>query len=314
MQITAALVKQLRERTGAGMMDCKKALQAAAGDIETAIQEMRKSGAARAAAKAGRIAAEGIIRIRRDGNAIILLEINCETDFVARDENFLAFAGQVLEVIAAESPADIEALLGLSLGAQTVAEARQELVARIGEKVTVRRFQKMALSGNAGTYLHGSRIGAVVELEGGDEALARDIAMHIAASRPVCVSQEQVPQALLDREREIISAQAAESGKPPAIVERIVAGRISKFLKDITLLGQPFVKDTDQTVAGLLKAAGAKVTSFLRYEVGEGIEKKADNFAEEVLAQARETSRQPAAETDRKADAKKNNAKEEDNE
>lgn len=294
MQITASLVKQLRERTGAGMMDCKKALQEANGDIETAIREMRKSGAARAAAKAGRIAAEGIIRVHRDGAEVILLEINCETDFVARDENFLAFAERVAEVIAAGSPADVEALMSLSRGGRTLAEIRQELIARIGENISVRRFEKMSLSGHIGVYQHGTRIGAVAELEGGDAALARDIAMHIAASRPVCVSEDQVPPDLLAKEREIVQAQAGESGKPPAIIERIVTGRIEKFLKDITLLGQPFVKEPDRAVAALLAAAGASVRSFLRYEVGEGIEKKTDNFAEEVLAQAGQSTERPA--------------------
>lgn len=297
MQITASLVKQLRERTGAGMMDCKKALQAANGDIETAIREMRKSGAARAAAKAGRIAAEGIIRVHRDGAEVILLEINCETDFVARDENFLAFAERVAEAIAAGSPADVEALMSLNRGGRTLTELRQELIARIGENISVRRFEKMSLSGHIGAYQHGTRIGAVAELEGGDAALARDIAMHIAASRPVCVREDQVPPDLLAKEREIVQAQAGESGKPPAIIERIVTGRIEKFLKDITLLGQPFVKAPDRTVAALLAAAGANVKSFLRYEVGEGIEKKTGNFAEEVLAQAGQSAARPAADS-----------------
>ena len=298
MQITASLVKQLRERTGAGMMDCKKALQAAGGDIEAAIREMRKSGAAKAAAKARRIAAEGVIRIHQDGARVIILELNCETDFVARDENFLAFAGRVTEAIAAGSPADVEALLCLAQGGQTLAEAQQALIARIGENISLRRFQKMTLTGQIGIYQHGTRIGAVAELEGGDAALAKDIAMHIAASRPVCVSEDQVPPDLLTKEREIVEAQARESGKPPAIVERMVTGRIEKFLKDITLLGQPFVKQPEQTVAALLQAAGAGVKSFLRYEVGEGIEKKTDNFAQEVLAQAGQSAARGGAQDD----------------
>ena len=298
MQITASLVKQLRERTGAGMMDCKKALQAAGGDIEAAIREMRKSGAARASAKAGRIAAEGVIRIHQDGARVIILELNCETDFVARDENFLAFAGRVAEAIAAGSSADVAALMRLTQGGQTLAEAQQALIARIGENISLRRFKKMTLAGQIGIYQHGTRIGAVAELEGGDAALAKDIAMHIAASRPVCVSEDQVPPDLLAREREIVEAQARESGKPPAIVERMVTGRIEKFLKDITLLGQPFVKQPDQTVAALLQAAGAGVKSFLRYEVGEGIEKKTDNFAQEVLAQAGQSAARDGAEDD----------------
>ena len=287
MQITASLVKELRERTGSGMMDCKKALQEADGDIEVAIEAMRKSGAAKAAKKAGRIAAEGIISIKQDGSDVIILEINCETDFVAKDESFLAFANSTIDAIASQSPADVDALMSLGSDGQTIEEANQQLVAKIGEKITIRRFEKHAASGPVGTYLHGSRIGVITELEGGDEALAKDIAMHIAASKPICVSEDQVSQDILDKEKEIFSAQAAESGKPPEIIEKMVSGRIKKYLKEITLLGQPFVKDPDQTVEQLLKAANASVVSFLRYEVGEGIEKKVDNFAEEVMAQAK---------------------------
>lgn len=287
MQITASLVKELRERTGAGMMDCKKALQEADGDIEAAIEEMRKSGAANAAKKAGRIAAEGIISIKQNGKDVTIAEINCETDFVAKDENFLQFASKVVDTIDTQAPADVDALMGLSLGDQTIEEANQQLVAKIGEKITVRRFEKRSSEGQIGTYLHGERIGVIVELEGGDEALAKDLAMHIAASKPVCVSEEQVAQEVLDKEKEIFSAQAEESGKPADIIEKMVSGRIKKFLKEITLLGQPFVKDPDQTVEKLLKSANASVVSFLRYEVGEGIEKRTDNFAEEVMSQAK---------------------------
>lgn len=287
MQITASLVKELRERTGAGMMDCKKALQEANGDIEVAIEEMRKSGAAKAAKKAGRIAAEGVITIKQDGQDITILETNCETDFVAKDENFVTFTNKVIDAVIANNPTDVDALMQTSLGDQTVEEANQQLVAKIGEKITVRRFDRMTASGQLGTYSHGNRIGVIVDLEGGDEALAKDIAMHIAASKPVCVSEDQVPQDVLDKEKEIFSAQAAESGKPPEIIEKMVSGRIQKYLKEITLLGQPFVKDPDQTVEKLLKAANASVASFLRYEVGEGIEKKVDNFAEEVMSQAK---------------------------
>lgn len=287
MQITASLVKELRERTGAGMMDCKKALQEANGDIEVAIEEMRKSGAAKAAKKAGRIAAEGIISIKQDGKDAIILEINCETDFVAKDESFLSFADDVIDAIATHNPEDVGALMGLSVGDQTIEEAIQQLVTKIGEKITVRRFEKHTAEGQVGTYLHGARIGVIVELEGGDEALAKDLAMHIAASKPVCVSEEQVSRELLDKEKEIYSAQAEESGKPADIIEKMVSGRLKKFLKEITLLGQPFVKDPDQSVEKLLKSANASVVSFLRYEVGEGIEKRADNFADEVMAQAK---------------------------
>ncbi len=287
MQITASLVKELRERTGAGMMDCKKALQEVDGDIEVAIEEMRKSGAAKAAKKAGRIAAEGIISIKQDNKDITILEINCETDFVAKDENFLSFTNSVIDAVATQNPSDVEALMGTSLGDQTVEEATQQLVAKIGEKITVRRFEKRTASGTVGTYSHGVRIGVIVELDGGDEALAKDLAMHIAASKPTCVSEDQVAKELLDKEKEIFMAQAEESGKPVEIIEKMVSGKIKKFLKEITLLGQPFVKDPDQTVEKLLQASNASVVSFIRYEVGEGIEKKVDNFAEEVMSQAK---------------------------
>jgi len=287
MQITASLVKELRERTGAGMMDCKKALKEADGDIEVAIEEMRKSGAAKAAKKAGRIAAEGVITIKQNGQDVTILETNSETDFVAKHEDFLGFTNGVIDAVIEHNPADVDALMQLSLGGQTIEEANQQLVAKIGEKITVRRFEKRTATGQIGTYSHGARIGVVVELEGGDEALAKDLAMHIAASKPVCVSEDQVSQDVLDKEKEIFAAQAAESGKPADIIEKMVDGRIKKYLKEITLLGQPFVKDPDQTVEKLLKAANASVTSFIRYEVGEGIEKKVDNFAEEVMSQAK---------------------------
>ena len=287
MQITASLVKELRERTGAGMMDCKKALNEADGDIEVAIEEMRKSGAANAAKKAGRIAAEGVISVKQSDKSAIILEINCETDFVAKDENFLNFADSVIEAIDTQDPADVETLMGLSAGEQTIEEANQQLIAKIGEKITVRRFEKITSVGQIGNYLHGNRIGVIVEVEGGNEALAKDLAMHIAASKPVCVSEDEVSQDILNKEKEIFSAQAEESGKPAEIIEKMVTGRIKKFLKEITLLGQPYVKDPEQTVENLLKSANASVLSFRRYEVGEGIEKKVDNFAEEVMSQAK---------------------------
>ncbi len=287
MQITAALVKELRERTGAGMMDCKKALQGAAGDIEAAIEAMRKSGAANAARKADRIAAEGIIAINQTGNNAIILEINCETDFAAKDEHFLKFADLVIDTIAAKEPDTTDALMALSIGDQTMEEVNQQLIAKVGEKITIRRFEKRTTEGCLGSYLHGNRIGVVVELEGGDAVLAKDLAMHIAASRPICISEEQVKQDILDKEREIFSAQAADSGKPAEIIEKMVAGRMKKFLKENTLLGQPFVKDPDQNIEQLLKAAKASVLSFTRFEVGEGIAKKSDNFAAEVMSQAK---------------------------
>jgi elongation factor Ts len=288
MQITAAMVKELRERTGAGMMDCKKALQNTEGNIETAIEEMRKSGVAKAEKKAGRIAAEGNIVIKQETTTgeTVILEVNSETDFVAKDENFKSFADNVAECILNNHPDDVTALMELTMDDQRVEEARQQLVSKIGENVSIRRFNLIKSDGNIGNYLHGHRIGVVIELEGGDEVLAKDLAMHVAASRPVCVSDSEVPQEMLDREKEIFTAQAAESGKPPEIVEKMVVGKLNKFLKEITLVGQPFVKDPDRTVAKLLTSSSASVKQFIRYEVGEGLEKRRDNFAEEVMTQA----------------------------
>ena len=292
MVITAATVKELRERTGAGMMDCKKALQEADGDIEKAIEDMRKSGMAKAAKKAGRVAAEGLVVIKQntESSQVVIAEINSETDFVAKDESFISFCDQVATCILADQPADIDTLMGCTVAdsGQTVEEKRQQLVAKIGENTGIRRFSLLdSTAGVIGAYLHGVRIGVIVELEGGDEALAKDIAMHIAASNPVCIAEENVPKELLDKEREILIAQAQESGKPQEIIEKMIGGRINKFLQEITLLGQPFVKDPDQSIAKLLESAGATTKTFIRYEVGEGIEKKSDNFAEEVMAQAK---------------------------
>ncbi len=288
MQITAALVKELRDRTGAGMMECKKALQASGGDVEAAIEEMRKSGLAKAAKKADRTAAEGTIVLKKDGGRAILVEVNCETDFVTKGEDFQNFANAVGELVLKEAPVDLEQLKSLPMaGEESVEETRQQLVAKIGENIGVRRFVVMEIGGTLGSYLHGTRIGVLVDLEGGDEALARDIAMHVAASRPQYLGMEDIPEEVLDKEREILSAQAAESGKPAEIIEKMVEGRLRKFVNEITLLGQPFVKDPDLTVGKLLEQAGAKVRDFARLEVGEGIEKKQENFAEEVKAQAK---------------------------
>jgi len=290
MQITASIVKELRERTGAGMMDCKKALEEAQGDIEAAIENMRKSGIAKAAKKAGRIAAEGQIILRQQGEQAVILEINCETDFVGKDENFSKFANAVADTILANKPKTLDELYGLPLSGpsgQTVEAARAELVAKIGENISIRRFVLQTNKGVAGLYLHGVRIGVLVDLSGGSAELARDIAMHIAASKPVCINAEEVPQQLLDQEKAVFISQAQESGKPAEIIEKMVSGRISKFLKEITLLGQPFVKDPDVTIEKLLKSSNAVVNSFVRYEVGEGLEKKTDNFVEEVMAQAK---------------------------
>ena len=287
MEITASLVKELRERTGAGMMDCKAALSDARGDIEIAIEVMRKSGAAKAAKKAGRIAAEGIISIKLNENDIIILEVNCETDFVTKDESFLSFVDSVIQVISNNNVSDVDELLKLNSGNQTIEEANQQLIAKIGEKITIRRFQKSSIQNQTGTYLHGIGIGVIVEIKGGSEELAKDIAMHIAASRPLFINEDQISQEILDKEKEIYTAQAQESGKPADIVEKMVEGRLKKFIKEITLLGQPFVKDPEKSIEKILKSSDAKVLSFIRYEVGEGIEKRADNFAEEVMSQAK---------------------------
>jgi len=290
MAITATTVKELRERTGAGMMDCKKALQETDGDIEKAIKDMRKSGMAKAAKKAGRVAAEGLLVIKQNEETgqLVITEINAETDFVTKDDSFKGFCDQVARCILDNQPADIDSLMACNIGEQTVEETRQQLVAKIGENTSVRRFSLIdSTQGILGSYLHGVRIGVIVELEGGDEALAKDVAMHIAASNPVCIAEADVPKDLLEKEKEILIAQAEESGKPQEIIEKMIGGRVNKFLKGITLLGQPFVKDPDQTVGKLLESVGASVKRFIRYEVGEGIEKRNDNFAEEVMAQAK---------------------------
>ena len=290
MEITAALVKELRERTGAGMMECKKALVEMKGDIDAAAEHMRKTGMAKADKKAGRAAAEGLVVIRTstDGKTAAIVEVNCETDFVAKDENFRNFVDAIADKVLAAKPADLDALLAMPLeGGLSVEDSRKALIARIGENMNVRRFMLINAKGKVSSYMHGTRIGVVVDLEGGSDELGKDIAMHIAASKPICVDESGVSQDLIAKEKEIYAAQAQESGKPAEIIEKMVMGRVQKFLKEVTLLGQPFVKDQDQTVDKLLKAAKAKVASFVRYEVGEGLEKKSENFAEEVMAQVK---------------------------
>ena len=290
MQITASLVKELRERTGAGMMECKKALVEAAGDIDLAAENMRKTGLAKADKKAGRVAAEGLIglAIADDGKAAALVEVNCETDFVAKQDEFAAFANAVAAAALAAGADDVDALGAAAPdGGASVEDRRRELIARIGENITVRRVARVAAAGRVGSYVHGGRIGVLVDVAGGGDDVAKDVAMHIAASRPVCVGEDDIPAEMLAKEREILLAQVAESGKPPEIQEKMVSGRLRKFTGEITLLGQPFVKDPDLTVGKFLDKAGAKVAGFWRLEVGEGIEKKSENFAEEVMAQVR---------------------------
>lgn len=290
MAITAAQVKELRQRTSCGMMECKNALTECDGDLEAAAEALRKSGLAKADKKAGRVAAEGLIvvEVSGDGQMAAMVEVNSETDFVAKKAEFQQFVKAVTNCVIKNAPANIDALLATPLedGGSSVDHARKELIALIGENINVRRFVvRKSTGGNLASYLHGVRIGVLVEITDGNADLARDIAMHVAASNPVCVDESEVPQTALDKEKEIFSAQAAESGKPPEIVEKMVAGRMRKFLGEITLLGQPFVKDPDQSVGALLKTAGASVSGFDRMELGAGIEKKTENFAEEVMAQ-----------------------------
>ena len=287
MAVTAAMVKELRERTGAGMMECKKALVETDGDLETAVEFLRKSGLAQADKKASRVAAEGKIALAMadGGKQAVMLEVNCETDFVAKDGSFIAFADAVANNLLNEAPADVDALMTTNIGSDSVEEARQALISKIGENVQVRRFVRESTEGTLGAYVHGGKIGVLVDVSGGDEELARDLAMHIAALNPEYVSADDVPADIIAREKDILVAQAESSGKPPEIIEKMVVGRLRKHLSGITLLGQPFVKDGDITVAKLLEQKSASVNGFDRLAVGEGIEKKQENFADEVMQQ-----------------------------
>lgn len=278
MDISASVVKELRERTGAGMMECKSALVEAKGDIEKALDVLRTRGQAKADKRASRVAAEGRIELAVAQNARsgVIVEVNCETDFVAREDSFLSFCREVATLALDKAPADVAELMRLPrVSGGTLEDFRKELIAKIGENIAVRRFERLVGEGQLSTYVHGSRIGVIVDVVGGDAELGRDIAMHIAASRPRCVAPEDVSADTLQRERRILGEQAAREGKPPEIVAMMVEGRLRKFLNEITLLGQPFVKDPDTTVAKLVQSREAKVKRFVRLEVGEGIEKKA---------------------------------------
>jgi elongation factor Ts len=290
MNITADAVKQLRERTGAGMMECKKALVETQGDLDAAAELMRKQGLAKADKKATRVAAVGVIVIERaaDGHVAAMVEVNCETDFVARGGDFGAFAQAVAATALTARPASLEALLAQRLDSgETIDERRRELIAKIGENLSVRRFAVLSSAGQVSAYVHGTRIGALVAIEGGDATLARDVAMHVAASNPRYVGVADVPAEVVAKEREILTEQARGEGKPPEIVAKMVEGRLRKSLGEITLSGQAFVKDPDQTVEKLLKSAKATVKAFERFEVGAGIEKKQDDFVAEVMAQVK---------------------------
>lgn len=287
--ITAGMVKELRERTGLGMMDCKKALSEADGDMDKAIEDLRKASGLKAAKKASRVASEGVVltKIAEDGNYGVIIEINSETDFAARDENFLNFAKSVLEAAYSNAEADVAALLAGEIG-----DAREKLVQKIGENINVRRIDRLvfenANQGIVDTYVHSTgKIAVVIALQGGDETLAKDIAMHIAAINPMVIRAEDVPEDVLAKESEIYSAQARESGKPEEIIEKMITGRLQKFVAEVSLMDQPFVKNPDTRISDLLKDAGADIVSFVRYEVGEGIEKEEVDFAAEVAAQAK---------------------------
>lgn len=290
--ISAKLVQELRERTSAGLMDCKKALVTAGGDLEAAVEILRKTGQAKADKKSGRAAAEGIIIIltSSDGKTAILIEINCETDFVAKGDQFAHFAQQVAKIALETKSGDISTLQAKPFAnGQTIEEARQALIAKIGENIQIRRLVLMQAKGTLASYIHGGRIGVLVDVASGQDAiqLGKDLAMHIAASNPLVINRNQVPADIIAKEKEIFSAQAASSGKPPAIIEKMIEGRITKFLDEVSLMGQPFVKDPNMTVNQLLTQNNAKVNNFVRFAVGEGIEKQTENFVEAVMAQVR---------------------------
>ncbi|MGY6277048.1 translation elongation factor Ts [Methylomonas sp. MgM2] len=293
MSISAAMVKELRERTGSGMMECKKALVEANGDMELAIENMRKAGLAKADKKSGRIAAEGVIgvKVSDDNKVAVMVDVNCETDFVAKGDDFSGFVNDVAAALLDANVETDEEVQNLTLASgKTVDETRRALIAKLGENITVRRVQKFtAAEGGQACYLHGSKIGVIVELAKYDAELGKDVAMHIAASKPMCISAEQVEPETIEKEKEIFLAQQEEKmkGKPADIVEKMISGRINKFLAEVTLKGQAFIKDDSKTVAQLLKEKGNSVVRFARFEVGEGIEKKEEDFAAEVMAQVR---------------------------
>ena len=292
-EITAGMVRELREKTDVPMMECKKALTEAGGDLAKAEEILRIKLGNKASKAAGRVAAEGVVaaHVAGDGKLGAIVEVNCETDFVAKNEEFLAFARALAELVATENPENVEALSQLAFDGSSVEERRKHLVGKIGENMSLRRFQRHQAKGRLATYIHGgSKIGVLVDLVGGDETLARDIAMHIAASKPRALSPDDVAAEDVEKERTIARAKAAESGKPANIVEKMVEGTVQKYLKEVTLLGQPFVKNDKQTIADLVKANGASVAAFTLYVVGEGIEKRKDDFAAEVRAQVGQAS------------------------
>jgi len=289
-EISASTVMELRQRTGLGMMECKKALTEAEGDVAKAEELLRIKSGAKASKAAGRVAAEGVIGLHTaaDGKVAAMVEINCETDFVARNDDFRAFANEVAQIVARDKPADVAALAARSLASGDTVEARRvALVQKIGENIALRRFVRLDAQGRIASYVHGTRIGVLVDYTGGNENLGKDLAMHVAATKPMAVSREQVPADVVAKERTIAAARAAESGKPANIVEKMVEGAVAKFLAEVTLLPQPFVKNDKETVDAIVKAQGARVNGFVLYVVGEGIEKRKDDFAAEVAAMTR---------------------------
>jgi elongation factor Ts len=287
MNISADAVKQLRERTGAGMMECKKALVETQGNLDAAAELMRKTGLAKADKKATRVAAEGTLATERSGSRAVLVEVNCETDFVARSEEFQTFAHDVARAALAHPGVALEALLAAPQAGGTLDERRRALIAKIGENISVRRVAEVTAPTALGSYLHGGRLGALVALQGGDEALAKDLAMHVVSANPAYIDANAVPGEVLDKERGILAEQAKGENKPPEIIAKMIEGRLRKYLAEITLVGQLFIKDPDMVVEKLLKKADAKVVQFVRFQLGEGIEKKQDDFVGEVMAQVK---------------------------
>jgi elongation factor Ts len=289
-EISASRVMELRQRTGLGMMECKKALSEADGDLGKAEELLRIRSGAKASKAASRVAAEGVVGVAlaADAKTAAMVEVNCETDFVAKNDEFRTFANEIAQIVVREQPADLDALAGRTLASGETVEARRiALVQKIGENIALRRFVRLAAQGRVASYVHGTRIGVLVDYTGGSEALGKDLAMHIAATKPIAVSREQVPAGVVERERSIAAARAAESGKPANIAEKMVEGAVAKFLAEVTLLPQPFVKNDKETVAKLVQGQGARVNGFILYVVGEGIEKRKDDFAAEVAAMTR---------------------------
>ena len=293
-EITAGMVKQLREKTDAPMMECKKALTEAGGDFEKAEEILRVKLGSKASKAASRVAAEGVVAMHISGDQKLgaIVEVNCETDFVAKNDDFLALAAKLAEMVATQNPADVAALLAMTINGASVEEARKALVGKIGENLSIRRFVRIAAKGTLNNYLHGgAKVGVLVDITGGDVTMAKDVAMHIAASKPVALSIADVPANLIEKERDIARQKAAESGKPAEIVAKMVEGSAAKFMKEVALLSQPFVKDDKLTVEALLKSKGAAINAFTLYVVGEGIEKKVSDFAAEVAEAAAAAAR-----------------------